>query len=92
MNYKTLTPEQEAKLVPDWASIRQDYRHRKGYYAIDGEVMLQEVSPVDSKGPHLRISKGWVMDARMVNSLSEILAFFAQTGRLPRRMDSGGGV
>lgn len=89
MNYKEMSREDEANLVPDWASIRQDYRHLKGYYAIDGDVMLHEVRPIDSKGEHLRISKGWVMDASMVTSLSKVLAFFAATGRLPRRLDSG---
>ncbi len=84
--YECMTPEEEAELVPDWASIRQDYCHPKGYYAIDGTVMLQEQRPIDSKGPHLRIAKGWVMDVGMVESLSEVLAFFAARGRLPMRI------
>ena len=77
-NYKTMSREDEARLVPSrtWATI-----HPNGVWEIPGGSLF-----VDPRGCLSVLS---VNDAQM-DQLIPALQFFAATGRLPRRLDAEG--
>lgn len=78
-NYKNMSREAEAELVPDWihTASRTHYKTRYGgtRLQMNGSLLfMQDVSKSDAV------------------DLLPALAFFAANGRLPRRLSDGGAV
>ena len=81
--FKSMTPKQESALVPDWVVCHPS----GGYGDVVEEITVDAMDCEDGirayvDGPTLA----------QLTDLLPALAFFAATGRLPRRLSDGGAV
>ena len=92
-DYEKITPEEEAKLVPKNVEVRHDGTcwnlPGSKMNALYGRQRIDDGDGIICEPLLQLVGLTSTSNAKMV---APALAFFAATGRLPRRLDSGGAV
>ena len=89
--YRNMSPEDEAKLIPDWVRIEKTgsgTTNTYEWFTISGELAFVERKFYASDAALLQILGGFTVQVGQAQVLSDILAFFAAVGHLPRRLQA----